>query len=244
MQGGLALVYALRLRSEILGLQRAFQDTAEMARTYSELNLVEEFLLACGKLGYSGPEMFQAVELRQTLVAQGVQQRRKTVVADLPMVKHKALFSNLLISREMDSLEVRLDELKSSFKQADFLMAPECVAAEHLLQEHQHAAQLVKSALKSKKIDALDLALASTAYSFFYFDGVAQCVAALNEASSNPTVLLRPIVEALRGVDVSKVDVTYSVIEKVGWVHPAMDAAVCTKINDRQNKITLVSDKD
>lgn len=241
-QGGLALVYALRLRSEIVGLQRSFHDIAELARTYSELHMVEDFLLSCGKLGYSGPEMFQAVELRQELVAQGASQRRRNVAADLPLIKHKALFANLLISREIESLDLHLDELKAEGgpAQIDLLQVPECVAAEHLLQEYQHTYVLIKSAIKLRTIDTLDQALAQAAYHFFYFEEVSRAVNVLDEISGNPASLLHPVVEALRANDVSKVAPTFQLIEQVGWVHPAMDATVCTKINDRQNKINQV----
>jgi hypothetical protein len=239
-QGGLALVYALRLRSEILGLQRSFLDITELARSYSELGLVEDFLLSCGKLGYSGPEMFQAVELRQKLVESAVKRRRGSVLSDLPVVKHKALFTNLLISREMESIEDRLDELRGSPQKAELLQAPECVAAEHLLLEYEHTLVLVKSAIKTRNMDALDQALAQAAYNFFYFEEVTRAVNVLNEVSINPAELLRPVVDALRANDVHGLEETFQRIEKVGWMHPAMDASVCTKINDRQNKITQV----
>lgn len=259
-QGGLALVYALRLRSEILGLQRTFQDITELARSYGELNMVEDFLLSCGKLGYAGPEMFQAVKLRQELVAQGVKQRRKSVHSDLPLVKHKALVSNLLISREMGAIEDKLDELRESAASAnasaaapgttsgsaplpahELLHVPECVAAEELLQEYEHTLVQVKSAIKTRHPDQLDLALAQAAYGFFYFEEVSRAVNVLNEISNNPAELLRPVVEALRANDITGLDETFERIRKVGWTHPAMDSVVCTKINDRQNKITEVT---
>jgi hypothetical protein len=250
-QGGLALVYALRLRSEILGLQRTFQDITELARSYGELSMVEDFLLSCGRLGYSGPEMFQAVELRQELVAQGVQQRRKNVHSDLPMIKQKALVSNLLISREMTAIEDRLDELRSaasyppanpaaggaSLLPQELLHTAECSAAEELLQEYEHTLVLVKSAIKTRHMNQLDQALAQAAYRFFYFEEVTRAVNVLNEVSNNPAELLRPVVDALRKNDVAGLDATFERIEKVGWSHPAMGSAVCTKINDRQNKI-------
>lgn len=251
-------MYALRLRSEILGLQRTFQDITELARSYGELSMVEDFLLSCGKLGYSGPEMFQAVELRQELVAQGVKQRRKSVHTDLPLVKHKALISNLLISREMGAIEDKLDELRGSAMSAsanaagansqnptppalELLHVPECVAAEELLQEYEHTLVQVKSAIKTRHPDHLDQALAQAAYGFFYFEEVSRAVNVLNDISNNPAELLRPIVQALRANDISGLDETFERIRKVGWMHPAMDSAVCTKINDRQNKITEVN---
>lgn len=239
-QGGFALVYAQRLRSEILGLRRTFQDVQELARSYSELGMVEEFLLSCGKLGYSGDEMFQAVELRQELVAQGLKQRKKNVTADLPLIKHKALFANLLISREMETIEDRLDSLREDQDSLDLLQTPECIAADHLMQEYEHTLVLVKSAVKTGAADQLDQALAQAAYSFFYFEEVTRAVNVLNEVSVNPAELLRPIVDSLRAADLTPLDECFERIAKVGWVHPAVDATICAKIHDRQNKITLV----
>lgn len=185
--------------------------------------------------------MFQAVELRQELVAQGASQRRRNIAADLPLVKHKALFANLLISREVETLDLKLDELKNAGQaQQDLLQVAECVAAEHMLQEYQHTYVLIKSAIKLRTIDSLDQALAQAAYNFFYFEEVTRAVNVLNEISGNPASLLRPVVEALRANNVSNVAATFQLIEKVGWTHPAMDASVCTKINDRQTKINQV----
>lgn len=50
---------AQRLRSEIYSLKQSYLDIVALAKSYNELHMVEDFLLACGKIGYSGPEMFQ-----------------------------------------------------------------------------------------------------------------------------------------------------------------------------------------
>ena len=50
---------AQRLRSEIYSLKQSYLDIVALAKGYNELHMVEDFLLACGKIGYSGPEMFQ-----------------------------------------------------------------------------------------------------------------------------------------------------------------------------------------
>jgi hypothetical protein len=236
-QGGYALVYAQRLRSDILGLNRLFQDTHELAKSYSELNMVEEFLLSCGKLGYSGPEMFQAVELRQELVAQAVKRRHKTVSTDLPSIKHRALFANLLISREVDALTSKLEVLKGDFLHPELLQAPECAAAEFLLLEYRQAVAQIRAAIKNPSIEKLDLALSLAAYHFFYFEEVTQAVQVLNEISDNPCELLGPVVSALRASDLSGLDPTFQLMASVGWTNSAMDSTLCSKINERYHKI-------
>jgi len=239
-QGGLALVYALRLRSEILTLQRSYLDVADLARSYNELSMVEEYLLSCGKLGYAGPEMFAAVELRQSLVAQAVSKKRRSVLVDLPMIKHKALFSNLLISREVESLSQKLRDFHAESPKNELLHTPECIAAEAMLQDYHHTIALVNGAIKTKTIDSIDAALAQAAYHFFYVEAVASAVTVLNSVSDNPTIMLKPVVEALRAGDVSTIESTFKLIDTVGWIHPAVDSTVCVKIHDRQNKIVQV----
>ena len=221
-------------------MQRAYLDVSDLARSYNELSMVEDYLLQCGRLGYAGPEMFQAVELRQQLVALAVNKKRRSVLVDLPTIKFKALICNLLISREVDALKQKMVALNSESPKSDMLHTPECIAVDTMLSEHYTTMNLVNSAIKSKSVDAIDAALAQAAYHFFYAENVTAAVTVLNETCNNPTILLRPLVEALRAGDVSHIEGTFKMISAVGWTHPAAQAVVVNKIHDRQNKIVQV----
>lgn len=178
------------------------------------------------------------MELRQTLVALGMNKRRASVSIDMPTIKHKALFTNLLISRDAESLEAKLAELQA--EKSDLLYSAECSAAEQFITDFKHTSSLVEAALDSCTLDTLDQTLALCAYHFYAVDEVTQLVAELNAISDNPAVLLKPVVEALRLNDMSNIEGAFKLIDKVGWVHSAVDAVICAKIHDRQNKIVQV----
>eukprot|EP00974_Lingulodinium_polyedra_P087205 8454411-Lingulodinium_polyedra.AAC.1 len=56
--------------------------------------------------------MFKAVEMRQEVVGLAVSYGEKITKADLSKIKTKALLTNLLISRDIDALKVKLEGLK------------------------------------------------------------------------------------------------------------------------------------
>eukprot|EP01035_Chromulina_nebulosa_P027684 gene27684-36438_t len=60
--------HGVHLHSEIMGLKRKFNNLEAVATSYSELSAVEEYLLICGQVAYSGSEMYAALDMRQTLV--------------------------------------------------------------------------------------------------------------------------------------------------------------------------------
>ena len=240
--GGQALVYAQRLRSEVLGLRRRFRDIEAMAQSFSELSMVEEYLLACGKLGYSGPEMFQAVDLRQKLVAKALKtassgsQLSVLAMEAMPTIKHRALFSNLLISREMGALETKLYDLNHAMTD-EFLFLPETIAAQTAVNDSNAVREQLHQAAKAKNIEALDQALAFAAYNYYFSDFVRGAVSALNEASKQPIELLRPVLDAMRKEELPSLDPLFEKIRKMGWRFPALNPALCRKIHSRSVKL-------
>ena len=87
-------------------LSPAMAQTAE-----TDLAAVEAFLLTCGVTGYSGPEMFAAVEARQALVQQLATEKPEALRAHLLVIQHRALLSNLLISRDFLGLEQAMHKI-------------------------------------------------------------------------------------------------------------------------------------
>lgn len=68
LHGGLTLVLARRLLSELLHLLNLWKYIGSLGDNYDYLFAVEAFLGECGRLAYRGSEMFAAVDLRKSLL--------------------------------------------------------------------------------------------------------------------------------------------------------------------------------
>lgn len=71
--GMLIIILAERLNDEIKSLQHEYQSlTSYIPSNPHELTLIEEFLLTCGRLGYVGDEMKEALKMRQNLLEESI----------------------------------------------------------------------------------------------------------------------------------------------------------------------------
>ena len=249
--GGMALVYALRLRADVLAIQKTFHDVVSLAQSYAEIDLVDKFLLSCGKVSYTGPEMFAAISIRQELIKNELNKNqsfetKKQIIDNLGMIKMRALLTNLMISRDFIAIETKLQELQIN---ADADVNPdqytdiiEYNEAHHMLLEYKSSQDSIKKAIQAKSIEMLDQAIAFASCRYFYSDHIDKALEVLTEISRNPaTLLLAPIVNSLRRHNIGCVDQMFEAAYNLGLHHPAMNAMVCAKIHDRVNKITLVS---
>eukprot|EP01033_Poteriospumella_lacustris_P012069 gene12069-8623_t len=231
-EGGEAFVLGKRLASEISNLKETFRKLQMIAKTRKELPLVENFLLDCGKCGYGGDEMFEAVSLRARLVAQ-----RKAADADFARIKARAMVANLLISRDFDALRAKLREIRDSGDEV-LQVSEEARIAELFLREHEAAHAQLREALGAPSIAALDAALARCAYLGFYFAAeMEQAIQLLDALGRNPASLLRPVLQALRTNDMALLERGFEDIALMGLQHAALDSVVCSKINAIKSKI-------
>jgi len=247
--GGMALVYALRLRADILAIQKTYLDVVSLAQSYSEIDLVDKFLLTCGKVSYTGPEMFAAISIRHELIGNELNKNqsyeiKKQIIENLGLIKLKALLTNLMISRDFTAIETKLHELQmntnadSSDQYSDIIELSE---AQHMLQEYKSSQENIKIAIQSKSIEMLDQAIAFASCRYYYSDNIKKGLEVLTEISRNPAILLlSPIVNALRNHNIASVDQMFEAAFNLGLEHSAMTAMVCAKIHERVNKITLV----
>lgn len=239
-QLGVTFIYAQRLQSEIQSLIRRFKDLEVLATSYEELNTVEEYLLACGRSAYSGPEMFLAVDLRQQLVASAASKGISSLQDDLTYIQTRALFSNLLISRDMDTLRARIDDLKYSSEE-QLLLLPETFTAQTMLRDFDNTLVELQQAMIAKDIDRLCDTVAFAAYSYIYDDVVQEAHAAIVSLSKNPAKLLEPIVAGLRENSKQKIDKAFEFCKRMGVKHEAIESRVCAGIFVAKSKIFDVS---
>ena len=120
---------------------------AAMAIHEGDLAAVEQFLLGCGVCGYSGPEMFNAVECRQTLVQRIALEKPQWIRQELPCIQARALLTNLMISRDLDGLDEACIRLRSKGDENQLELA-EFAAAQTLLSSRRQALSEVSAATK------------------------------------------------------------------------------------------------
>ena len=235
-QGGFAYLYAERLLSEISSLQVKFQDIKSIASNCEELGLVEEFLLSCGKVGYSGPEMYEAVELRQTLLSEAIDKNNQNIISSIPKIKHKALLTNMLISRDMESLRSSLDS-----SPAEFLSLNESIAVQSINIDYEKCLGLLQEAISSRSILDLDNILAYMSYHYFYSESIDEAIVVLSEISKTPFNLIRKIVEGLQNDNLKMIEEGVEFANSMGLVHDSIDIALCERIIKEKDNLQHVS---
>lgn len=230
-QGARAMAVGLRLCADVNNIRSRFDQIRKMS-SEADLSLVESFLLECGKIAYTGSEMFEAVDIRQRVA-------KKVKTADsTALIRNKAVLTNLMISRDMTGLTMKVDELNMLASTDDKLLASdEFQAAVSMLQEHEQIALLLQQAITSRDYDDLDEALARSSYFGLMFDDVPGCLELLKAISGNPAVIMEPILAGLRAGDVPLMEKGFDMVVSLGLTHDALDSVVCSKINAVKAKI-------
>jgi hypothetical protein len=263
--GGYALIYCQRLFNEIIALKQQFQNvklllassSSTSSSSYSELPLIEDFLFACGKVSYTGEEMFEAVELRQRLYHNGMKTGGASFTKSSKSIQLKAVVTNLLISRDFSGLSNVINEWKQSTgdfsnnhtsstsgSSASAVFPSELKFAEDMVNDYMQAMNNLRSAVEKKDIELLDYSLSVSSYYNFYSSSssklIEECLSVLNDLSRNPATLMRPIVEGLRRGKMAEVDKGFENLLKMGLCHEALDAVVCSKIHAIRARIIQV----
>ena len=231
LDGGTALLLGQRLLSEIISLQRDAINLDSLAAHPENIAFVENFMLLCGKLGYSGPEMTAAADHRKKLILWAADEHKELIADTVDLIRQRALMSNLMISRDFVGMAAALDELKGerSLRMGNL---PEVLAARALLQEYKSCTANLVEAIKLRRIPRLEKALAEAAFVGIGLDNAqfARATRALADLSSVPAKLLKPIVQALREGDVNRVENALEAAYSMGWRCPALGLTIAPKI--------------
>jgi hypothetical protein len=181
--GGQAYVYANRLLNEIGNMQQNFINLKRLCRSYAELGLVEDYLLQCAKLAYTGPEMYAALELRQEILvttskgSSGSSKHRALLNQEFPLIQCKAMITNLLLSREWEKLREKIQEVAANplliggNATADSATGitstgsiEEVNVAKSMLQEYDRVIELLKSAMQTAAMNTGSIASVSGSF--------------------------------------------------------------------------------
>ena len=184
--------------------------------------MIEKFLLTCGKVAYTGPEMFATMTQRQQLIDRELKNNRdinitKQIIDDLPIIKVKALLTNLMISRDIIQLNHILKDIQNSADCDIYYKIPEYIESIHIVNEYNTSQINLKAAIISKDIQLLDQTLSFASCHNYYSDDIPIALQILTECSKNPAkLILKPIVEALRNHDISNVHILFEKAYNLG----------------------------
>ena len=231
LNGAVHIKFGERLLSDLLTIQRDAINLHSLAHEAEDVAIVEDFLLTCGKAGYGGPEMFAAVELRQKLVIIASKENPELMKTEIDFIKHRALLSNLLISRDFEGLKNALKNV-SELGDERVLGLPEVFAAKKLIQDSTGLFADVKEAIRSKNIINIIEVLANAAYLGLSRSDelISRAEEELSRLSSNPKTLLFPVLIGLRENNLLAVDDALSTAFTMGWRISALASNIPAKI--------------
>ena len=195
--------------------------------------------------------MFAAVALRQQLVGMGLAEEDAMMLKSLEVIKQRALLSNLLVSRDLDNLEEQMslmtlpddmnmngsasieDEDRGSLAHLAQDCALELNAARDLLADSASSRAHLKEAIKSRDTDNLCSALAFAAYHQLQSDEADMALKVLMDVNNRPTVLLMPLIEAIRRGKEEGIHLSMQAINKatsMGWLYTGIEIPIVTAI--------------
>ena len=241
LDGGTALLLGQRLLSEIISLQRDAISLDALASEPDNIAFVESFLLACGKLGYSGPEMTFAADHRKKLILWAAEEHPELIANSVDLIRMRALMSNLMISRDFLGISTALGDLKGEKGQRLGALA-EVITARALLRDYTSCMASLVEAIGLRRIPRLEKALAEAAFLGIGLDNsqFVRATRALADLSSVPSKLLKPIVLAMRDADIGRIENALEAAYSMGWRCKALDVTIAPKILQQMKDIAIM----
>jgi hypothetical protein len=241
---GIIVLLAERLLNELLSLQDDAKSLSSIASSPEQISFVEEFLLSCGKVGYSGPEMIESISFRQQLLSQLLSMNKQGAYV-LPKefiatTKHKAMLSNLMISRDMEGLKSCLEKITGdALNYETYRYLPEFIAAKEMLSDYARCISQLRDAMEKESLEDLEDALASMAYGNYAMnDLVTRGLKELLDVGSDPKLrLLNPVMEAIRKNDLAMTNVAIERCSRAGWSHPALHLSLIKSIIETRKRM-------
>ena len=156
---------------------------------------------------------------------------------ELEYIKLRAMLSNLMISRDFASLRLAVDKVISERDEKSAEL-PEVFAARKMLNDVQTTSADLRRAVKSKNLETILQMLSKVAYLGMPRKGGAEgsspslilrARTKVQEAGSDPRMLLVPILQALRNGDLVKLDVACSVLMRFIGTRLSLSRIPCLK---------------
>ena len=229
--GGETLALAERLLSEITMLRHDAGNLDALAQGPDDITIVEEFLVNCGRIGYTGPEILVAVELREYLVQWAMELDPTFESVHLGDLKQRALITNLMISRNFDMLRSKLNLLRHTI-------------SDHMYEEANTLLENVKTvrnnltrAMTGNDRGKIEDVLAEAAYYNIYDDVVVEAIEYVNSMSTDISTCFAELVQSLQEGNREDLNKCFVRMDNFGWNHPIVDRETLLKIFERRNQL-------
>ena len=199
-------------------------------------------MLNCARLGYSGPEAFAAIELREVLVRWALNENAQEFEADLKGVQQRASLSSLMISRKMAEMKAVVESSTSGGESDIAQLAPgELKAARKIIDDETAVSEKLHTAIASRSLEQLEEALAQACYHNAVQEPLLkEAMSLIQELAADSEPLFESVVAAIRAGDHVRLDAHLQEVRRVGWTHTAMSSHIVTKILGLRNKIVQV----
>ena len=231
ISGGDTIELAERLINEISMLRRDSEHLDALAQGPDDIGIVEEFLMNCGRIGYTGPEILVAVELREYLVQWAMELDETFENAKLGSLKQRALITNLMISRNFDVLEPKLLALRNEISENIY------EEATTLLENANTVRQNLTRAMNKNDRQLLENVLAEAAYYNVYDDVVMEAIECVTTLSKDVSTVFADLVNALQDGSKGDLENVFVKMDNIGWNHPIVEREMLLKMFDRRNQL-------
>lgn len=230
--GGETIILAERLLNEITMLRHDAGNLDALAQGPDDISIVEEFLVNCGRIGYTGPEILVAVELREYLVQWAMELDPTFETVHLNNLKQRALITNLMISRNFEMLQSKLSVLRHTI--SDNMYDEATTLLQNFKTVRNNLTRVMAAGNDRGKIEDV---LAEAAYYNIYDDIVVEAIEYVISMSSDISTCFADLVNVLQNGDRDDLDKIFNVMDDIGWKHAVVDRETILKMFDRRNQL-------
>ena len=236
VSGGTTMELGERLLQEITMLRHDAGNLDALAQGPDDIGIVEEFLINCGRIGYTGPEILVAVELREYLVQWAMELDENFEQVHLGDLKQRALITNLMISRNFDILQSKLGMCRHTISESLF------DEASTLLDNYKTVRNNLTIAMSSNDRQQIEFVLAEAAYYNIYDDIVVEAIEFVNDMSSDVSTCFAELVSVLQTGSKDDLEKMFEYLDNIGWNHPVVDREALLKMFNRRNQLIEETD--
>ncbi len=229
----LSFKLAQRFLSDISTIQLKFSIVN--CTSYQTMQRIEQFLVLCANIGYSGPEMFDAIQIRQQLLEKAVALKLYSST-ELDILKKNAYLTNLMLSRNIDTLKKTVESTEYSTlgdQEGTHSTDKIYVSAIKMLELYVQCEKKLNTAVKSSILSQVEDALAEAAYHNFYYPAIDDAAALIIKLGCNSQSIFSKILFGMRNGDKKVIEENVTEAKRVGFSMSAINMNIIESIIDR-----------
>lgn len=224
---------AQRFLSDISTIQLKFRIIT--CASYQTMQRIEQFLVLCANVGYSGPEMFDAIQLRQQLLEKAVSSKVYSS-SEMDRLKKNAYLTNLMLSRNIDTLKKTIESSEYSKlgdQEGTQNVDKVYISAIKMLDLYAQCEKKLCTAVKGTVLSQIEDSLAEAAYYNFYYPAVDDAAALIIKLGCNSQSIFSKILFGMRNGDKKMIEENVIEAKRVGFSMPAINMNIIETIIDR-----------